>query len=451
MSDAFRDRMLEATKVVRGQERELKRRIAGLYARCAQDMEKEILHYGEDTLTGRRAAELQKTMRGYVKGLWKEVHCTAEEAVQQGAALGIEAQASLLDDAVRGIRLSIRPSFKSMFARTQDEAVAAVLNGSIYSGPQTSLSRRIWNNEALQGGQIERLIAEATARGRSATELARDLEAFVNPKAAMPDNWNDVYEQCPFPFRVDYNAKRLAVASLNHSYYQGMLMAARENPYAEYLHWELSSMHLIYDVCDTYMEHDEGLGLGNFSLDNAPLPHPFCRCLYYVDSSKSLSEIGDEIGRWISGEENSRLDGAFGEWKAALVPETAVAHSVNSSIMNLPDILVRHAVGARHVNDFPILSPDGEENIRLADGEYIRNVKVFAGKGTSVRIRDAEDLEEYYGIAASEWQKVKGIANVEYDGEIHRAELHWYQADEIGRVEAKLKQQPDGGWWLDDR
>ena len=322
MSDAFRDRMLEATKVVRGQERELKRRIAGLYARCAQDMEKEILHYGEDTLTGRRAAALQKTMRGYVKGLWKEVHRTAEEAVQQGAALGIEAQASLLDDAVRGIRLSIRPSFKSMFARTQDEAVAAVLNGSIYSGPRTSLSRRIWNNEALQGGQIERLIAEATARGRSATELARDLEAFVNPKAAMPDNWNDIYEQCPFPFRVDYNAKRLAVASLNHSYYQGMLMAARENPYAEYLHWELSSMHLIYDVCDTYMEHDEGLGLGNFSLDNAPLPHPFCRCLYYVDSSKSLSEIGDEIGRWISGEENSRLDGAVGEWKAAALDTT---------------------------------------------------------------------------------------------------------------------------------
>lgn len=331
MSDAFRDRMLEATKVVRGQERELKRRIAGLYARCAQDMEKEILHYGEDTLTGRRAAALQKAMRGYVKGLWKEVHRTAEEAVQQGAALGIEAQASLLDDAVRGIRLSIRPSFKSMFARTQDEAVAAVLNGSIYSGPQASLSRRIWNNEALQGGQIERLIAEATARGRSATELARDLEAYVNPKAAMPDNWNDVYEQCPFPFRVDYNAKRLAVASLNHSYYQGMLMAARENPYAEYLHWELSSMHLIYDVCDTYMEHDEGLGLGNFSLDNAPLPHPFCRCLYYVDSSKSLSEIGDEIGRWISGEENARLDGAFGEWKALAFPQNGATIKATES------------------------------------------------------------------------------------------------------------------------
>ena len=388
MSDAFRDRMLEATKVVRGQERELKRRIAGLYARCAQDMEKEILHYGEDTLTGRRAAELQKTMRGYVKGLWKEVHRTAEEAVQQGAALGIEAQASLLDDAVRGIRLSIRPSFKSMFARTQDEAVAAVLNGSIYSGPQASLSRRIWNNEALQGGQIEQLIAEATAKGRSATELARDLEAYVNPKAVMPDNWNDVYEQCPFPFRVDYNAKRLAVASLNHSYYQGMMMAARENPYAEYLHWELSSMHLIYDVCDTYMEHDEGLGLGNFSLDNAPLPHPFCRCLYYVDSSKSLSEIGDEIGRWISGEENSRLDGAFGEWKALAFPQNGATIKATESVW-------RQDIRAK------LLS--GEINTRINTGHQNKHIPGSKGyiQGKSYLFGTLEDaqklIDQYHG------------------------------------------------------
>lgn len=316
MSNDFRDRMLAATKVLRGRELELKKQIGAIYASCARDMEKEILKYGADSLAGRRAVTLQKSMRGYVKRLWREVHATAERAARDGAEIGIGIQTSLLDDALHGFGISTRASFAGAFGHTQDEAVAAVLNGSVYKGKRVALSKRIWNNEALQGGQIERLIAEATAQGHSAVELAKDLTAYINPDARMPDHWNEIYPM-PFVYKTDYNAKRLAVTTLNHGYYQGMIMAARENPFAEYLHWELSSFHTIYDVCDLYMEHDEGLGLGNFALDSPdlPLPHPFCRCNYYIDSDKSLKEIGQEIGGWISGEENPRLDAAFAEWK----------------------------------------------------------------------------------------------------------------------------------------
>lgn len=316
MSNDFRDRMLAATKVLRGRELELKKQIGAIYASCARDMEKEILKYGADSLAGRRAVTLQKSMRGYVKRLWREVHATAERAARDGAEIGIGIQTSLLDDALHGFGISTRASFAGAFGHTQDEAVTAVLNGSVYKGKRAALSRRIWNNEALQGGQIERLIAEATAQGRSAVELAKDLTAYINPDARMPDHWNEIYPM-PFVYKTDYNAKRLAVTTLNHGYYQGMIMAARENPFAEYLHWELSSFHTIYDVCDLYMEHDEGLGLGNFALDSPdlPLPHPFCRCNYYIDSDKSLKEIGQEIGGWMNGEENLRLERAFGEWK----------------------------------------------------------------------------------------------------------------------------------------
>lgn len=446
-SDAFRDRMMAATRVVREQENALRRRIAALYEACAKDMERQILHYGEDSLTGRRAAELQKSMRGYVHHLWKSVEEMATDAVHQGAALGIETQASMLDDALHGIGLTTRPSFRSVFARTQDEAVASVINGSIYRGKHAGLSRRIWNNEALQAGNIERLIAQAVAEGRSAPQLARDLEAYVNPKAAMPDIWNDIYENLPFAYKVDYNAKRLAVTALNHAYYQGAIMAARENPYAEFLHWQLSSGHEIYDICDLYMEHDEGLGLGNFSLDNAPLPHPFCRCTWYIDCSKSLEEIGDELGRWIAGESNPKLDGAFGEWKQ----QAGLAFSVGRGIINLPDIPIRPSVSARHVNSFSFDAPDGTGEISSIPGEYIRDVKVIAGKGTSVSFRDAWKLEEAYQIPADEWQKVKGHAWVEYQGEEYYAEIHWCQSEKIGRVRYKLKIQPDGRWWLDER
>lgn len=316
MSDAFRDRMMAATRVVRSEEAALKRRIASLYEQCAGDMAQEILRYGEDSLTGRRAAAIQESMQGYVHRLWQEIGIEAHRAVRRGASLGTASQVSLLDDALAGIGITASPSFASVFARTQDEAVATILNGAMYAGKRTGLSRRIWNNEALQAGNIEQIIAAAVAEGQSAPQLARDLEAYVNPKALMPDHWNDIYP-CPFNYKVDYNAKRLAVTALNHAYYQGTVMAARQNPYAEFLHWELSSSHEIYDVCDLYMEHDEGLGLGNFSLDNAPLPHPFCRCTWYIDSSKSLDEIGNEIGRWVNGEKNDRLDEAFGAWKEA--------------------------------------------------------------------------------------------------------------------------------------
>jgi len=315
VSDAYRDRAMAATRVVRGTEAALRRRIAALYERCAKDMEREILHYGEDSLTGRRASALQKSMRGYVHRLWQEIGDEAQGAVRQGASLGVGVQVSVLDDALAGIGVTTKPSFASAFAKTQDEAVATVLNGSMYTGKRAGLSHRIWNNEALQAGNIEQIIAAAVAKGRSAPRLAKDLEAYVNPKAMMPDHWNDIYP-CPFNVKVDYNAKRLAVTALNHAYYQGAILAARDNPYAEYLHWELSSAHLIYDVCDTYMEHDEGLGLGNFALDNAPLPHPFCRCTWYIDSAKSLDEIGQELGRWLDGEDNPQLEASFEAWGA---------------------------------------------------------------------------------------------------------------------------------------
>lgn len=329
MESAFRERMLAATRVAREQQRALQKEIGRLYEQCAENLLRTAERYGDESLTGRRAVVLRKSMLRYTRQLWETVDARTRAGAIRCAGLGVEAQASMLDDALHGIGLDMRLTFAGAFGRTQDEAVAAVLNGRIYAGKRAGLSRRIWNNEALLNGQIEQIIATAVAEGRSAIQLGKDLEAYVNPEARMPDHWNDLYP-IPFSYAVDYNAKRLAVTTLNHAYYQGMIMAARENPFAEFLHWELSSFHLIYDVCDTYMEHDEGLGLGNFSLDNAPLPHPFCRCTWYIDSSKSLDEIGQELGGWLAGEDNPKLEKAFGEWREQQTGEGWSRYSIDN-------------------------------------------------------------------------------------------------------------------------
>lgn len=66
----------------------------------------------------------------------------------------------------------------------------------------------------------------------------------------------------------------------------------------------------------------------------------------------------------------------------------------------------------------------------------IENIEIIA-VGSS--IRDLEWLRKNYG--SGRWRKLKGFARVRFldDGEEFEAELHWYEAHGIGKVEIKIK------------
>ena len=65
----------------------------------------------------------------------------------------------------------------------------------------------------------------------------------------------------------------------------------------------------------------------------------------------------------------------------------------------------------------------------------ITDVQIIAA-GTGVRVR--AKLKKAYG--AGRWRKLPGPALVELpDGQIARAELHWYEAHGIGRRDMKVK------------
>ncbi len=55
------------------------------------------------------------------------------------------------------------------------------------------------------------------------------------------------------------------------------------------------------------------------------------------------------------------------------------------------------------------------------------------------KIRDLEWLRKTYG--SRRWRKLKGFALIRFldDGEECEAELHWYEAHGIGKVEMKIK------------
>ncbi len=66
----------------------------------------------------------------------------------------------------------------------------------------------------------------------------------------------------------------------------------------------------------------------------------------------------------------------------------------------------------------------------------IENIAVSGG------IRNLKRLKRAHG--GRRWRKLKGSAYVELlTGEIHLAELHWYEAHGIGRREIKVKRLLD--------
>ncbi|MEW6668890.1 MAG: hypothetical protein AB1512_27085 [Thermodesulfobacteriota bacterium] len=67
-------------------------------------------------------------------------------------------------------------------------------------------------------------------------------------------------------------------------------------------------------------------------------------------------------------------------------------------------------------------------------GEITQIEPIASDGGVRERVR----LSKRYG--QSRWRKLKGVAGVRLiDGTLRLAEIHWYEAHGIGRVEYKIK------------
>jgi len=126
--------------------------------------------------------------------------------------------------------------------------------------------------------------------------------------------------------------------------------------------------------------------------------------------------------------------------KNRLKVQGALTGNKKSDIINLRDISIMRSVGVKAVN-YDIIDYNPGRIFRYAEGTFVRNVQVFAGYGTKTNLHDgvAEGLTAEYGGNVNKWQHVKGIGEIDDDGEIVRAEIHWFQEESIGQVKHKIK------------
>lgn len=186
----------------------------------------------------------------------------------------------------------------------------------------------------------------------------------------------------------------------------------------------------------------------------APPFHPWCR----GTTAPYFDDMDDIAERWARDPKTGKTytvpgNMTYKQW-AAKQKELAksvkpLEKSTKSGIMSLPDIEIGKSIGAKAKN-YDIRLPNNEI-VHLSEGTRITNVQVIAGKGRNRKIDMVSVLiDRYPGTKETEWQKVKGIGYIDYQGENYKADLHWYQEPSVGKVEWKVKPDADGNWFIDE-
>lgn len=421
------------------------KRIQGIYAQAAKDLAKRAALAKDGSLTKRWQEDYQKALEQRVAQMRIELGNTVTGAMRKSARLPGETIEGWLDDALA--MCGAEGSFSGVFSRTPDEALRSLLDGRMYRDGK-SLSRRIWHLTDQLQGNIEEIVAQGIAQKRSALNIARDLEAYVNPKAKMPVSWLKLYPDIPFDRQIDYNAQRLARTAINHAYWAANVETALQNPFCTAIHWQLSPSHYERqvarfgeDVCDTYASHDEGLGRGNYPIKNVPMPHAQCLCVQ-VQVVPELDDVADRLSKWVDGGADSALDEAFGAWRQEKI---FLTREKTSGTIKLQDEEIQRSLGAKARN-YDIWDPATGKRYHFAEGTRIQNREVFAGYGTRTPLHDgvAEGLSQKHGGDERKWQHIKGNGMLETEEGERPAEVHWFANEEFGQCGHKVKR------WLDE-
>ena len=196
-------------------------------------------------------------------------------------------------DCVREFEESVGMPISNSWLNVPVDAVEAVQSGKLYAGNWT-LSSRIWGMEKKVMKDINTVIAEGIAANKSAYDIAKDLEKYVDPKAKKDWNWSKVYPGTNR--KVDYSAQRLARTMVSHAYQFSFVESTKDNPYITKYKWISSHDKRVCPICK---ERDGKL----FDKDKLPLDHPNGRCTFVSVFNKSATQISDEMAAWVKGKE----------------------------------------------------------------------------------------------------------------------------------------------------
>lgn len=189
---------------------------------------------------------------------------------------------------------------KNAFYYIPERVVNNILKGHIYQSDWT-LSSTIWGYNKQVQDKINKIISIGVAQGKSAKEIAGNLEQYVNPSKRKQSktiqswrydkNGNKIKDSVYFG-KIDYNAMRLARTLISHAYQQSFESVNRNDPFVTGYRWLTSNFH--GRVCDICKDREGKI----FAKDELPLDHPNGMCTFEAVIPYDMKDIAKKIGEW---------------------------------------------------------------------------------------------------------------------------------------------------------
>jgi len=263
--------------------------IRDLYSRWAKECEEMADYYATKTTWSAeqqrlQLLDLQRRLTAQSHEVSKEINGSIRNNIYVMADQVCKANEKLLRD------LGFTNTSMA-FRSVPDSVVRKLVTGQVYD-TGWSLSKAIWSDNQQALHDIYGIVARGRAMNTSIYDIAKQLEAYVNPDRRKP--WNLTMKDGVriYKHQVDYNAQRLARTLIQHSYQQSVIETTKNNPFVTGYRWIANGSR----VCPLCMDRNGQI----YTADDLPLDHPNGQCVMepVIDMDSAIDRMAD----WFNGE-----------------------------------------------------------------------------------------------------------------------------------------------------
>lgn len=299
---SLRDGEQARLNITKAQEDEISKLYHQVYLDLKKKMNK-LSHSGTTSESLRKTYlnKLTKELKAAYKSLGVGLEKTIEKGIVDTATAVVQNNADWLKKA--GLTI------EGAYSYVPKDIVSMLVTGQLY-GEGWTLSKAIWGQSQKHAEDINKIVAAGVAANKSAYDIAKDLEQYVNPEAHKEWDWSKVYPGTSK--KVDYNAQRLARTMVSHAYQQSLLATTKYNPFVTGYKWRSAHTHRTCKLCNS---RDGKV----FSAEELPLDHPNGLCTFLVELEGSLEDVANRLGDWANGAEDPALD----KWASSMFPKSS--------------------------------------------------------------------------------------------------------------------------------